>query len=114
MIKSSSGVTLLVIAMLSGMAAPARAQQNRLLPQGAAPPGHQDQSDRSTGREGSTTPDGTRSGSLTDELSRSQGVVRPPETGDEVVRAPPRASTQTTPVIPPPGSPGGNQDIQPK
>jgi hypothetical protein len=114
MIRLSNGVTLLVIAMLSGMTASARAQQNQPLPPDAAPPGHQDQSERSTAREGSTTPDGTRSGSLSDELSRSQGVVRPPETGDEGVRAPPRAGAQSTPVIPRPGSPGGNQDVQPK
>lgn len=111
MIRLSNGVTLLVIAMLSGMTTSARAQQNQPLPPDAAPLGHQDQSDRSTERE---APDGTRSRSLSDELPRSQGGVRPPETGDEGVGAPPRAVAQSTPVIRPQGSPGGNQDVQPR
>jgi hypothetical protein len=54
------------------------------------------------------------SGSLSDELSRSGGVVRPPATGDRGVVAPPSAGSQSTPVIPPPGTPGGNPEIQPK
>ena len=54
------------------------------------------------------------SGSLSDELSRSGGVVQPPSTGDQGVVAPPRAGPQSTPVIPSPGTPGGKQDVQPK
>jgi hypothetical protein len=54
------------------------------------------------------------SGSLSDELSRSGGVVQPPATGDQGVVPPPKAGHQSTPVIPPPGTPGGNQEIQPK
>lgn len=53
-------------------------------------------------------------GSLSDELARSGGVVRPPATGDQGVVQPPKAGSQSTPVIPPPGTPGGNQEIQPK
>ena len=48
------------------------------------------------------------------ELSRSQGVLTPPETGDPVVKTPSQSVTPSTPVIPPPGSPGGRQDIEPK
>ena len=54
------------------------------------------------------------SGSLSDELSRSGGVVQPPATGDQGVMPPPKAGPQSTPIIPPPGTPGGNQAIQPK
>jgi hypothetical protein len=54
------------------------------------------------------------SGSLSDELSRSGGVMQPPSTGDQGVVAPPKAGPQSTPVIPPPGTPGGNQEVQPK
>lgn len=54
------------------------------------------------------------SGSLSDELSRTGGVVQPPSTGDQGVMAPPKAGPQSTPVIPPPGTPGGNQEVQPK
>ena len=38
-------------------------------------------------------------------------VVR---TGDQGVVPPPKAGPQSTPVIPPPGTPGGNQQIRPK
>jgi hypothetical protein len=54
------------------------------------------------------TPDST----LSDTLSRSGGVITPPEVGDPNVKAPP--SVGDTPVIPPPGTPGGNQNVQPK
>lgn len=43
------------------------------------------------------------------------GVVRPPVTGDKGVIVPPEASrSMPMPVIPPPGSPGGDQSVQPK
>ncbi len=43
------------------------------------------------------------------------GVIRPPATGDKGVVAPPDTSqSMPMPVIPPPGSPGGNQSVQPK
>ena len=38
----------------------------------------------------------------------------PPQTGDQGVVSPPKAGPQSTPVIPPPGTPGGNQEVQPK
>lgn len=47
-------------------------------------------------------------------LSRSQGVLTPPRTGDPVVKTPDRSVAPSTPVIPPPGTPGGRQDIEPK
>ena len=53
-------------------------------------------------------------GSLSHELNRSGGVLPPPPTGDEGVVSPPNQDSSRTPVIPPPGSPGGNQQIQPK
>jgi hypothetical protein len=49
---------------------------------------------------------------LSDRLARSDGVLCPPET-DPAVRVPtPEAGR--TPVIPPPGTPGGDQDVRPK
>lgn len=52
---------------------------------------------------------------LSDTLSRSQGVVTPPANIDPGIHAPaPEPNPQTTPVIPPPGTPGGNPNIQPK
>jgi hypothetical protein len=46
-------------------------------------------------------------------LSQSNGVICPPDVVDPGgVKAPPTAGSM--PVIPPPGSPGGNPDVQPK
>ena len=56
----------------------------------------------------------TAPGSLSHELSRSGGVIHPPPTGDGGVVAPPNQGTSRTPVIPPPGTPGGNPLVQPK
>ncbi|HJU19005.1 MAG TPA: hypothetical protein VJ770_21325 [Stellaceae bacterium] len=53
-------------------------------------------------------------GTLSHELNRSGGVLYPPPTGDGGVIAPPNQGTSSTPVIPPPGSPGGNPRVQPK
>jgi hypothetical protein len=50
---------------------------------------------------------------LGDKLARSDGVLCPPAGVDPEIRAPtPEAGN--TPVIPPPGSPGGDPTIRPK
>ena len=50
--------------------------------------------------------------SLSDKLAQSNGVICPPNV-DPAIKAPtPNAGKM--PVIPPPGSPGGNPNIQPK
>ena len=50
---------------------------------------------------------------LSDKLAQSGGVICPPSTGDPDIKAPtPKGGTM--PVIPPPGSPGGNPNVQPK
>lgn len=46
--------------------------------------------------------------------SRSQGVIDLPSTGDKSVVPPPHTGAQSMPVIPPPGTPGGNEQVQPK
>ena len=54
-------------------------------------------------------------GTLSDKLQASDGVIRPPETGAPDMRVrPPVPNPGTTPVIPAPGSPGGNQSVDPK
>jgi hypothetical protein len=71
-------------------------------------------------RSESTLPQQPQSGSsaasdsLSRELNRSGGVIHPPPTGDGGVVAPPNQGTSRTPVIPPPGTPGGNPLVQPK
>jgi hypothetical protein len=51
---------------------------------------------------------------LGDKLARSDGVLCPPPGIDPEIRAPTPPNAGNTPVIPPPGSPGGNPDIRPK
>lgn len=50
---------------------------------------------------------------LSEQLAQSNGVICPPPQIDHAIRAPtpPGGAMQ---VIPPPGSPGGNRNIQPK
>jgi hypothetical protein len=50
---------------------------------------------------------------LSDQLAQSGGVICPPLQVDPAIKAPtPQGGSM--PVVPPPGSPGGNQNIQPK
>jgi len=50
---------------------------------------------------------------LSERLERCSGIVRSPSgiTPDKAIRPP---GPRTTPVIPPPGSPGSNRSINPK
>jgi hypothetical protein len=50
---------------------------------------------------------------LGDKLARSDGVLCPPAGVDPEIRAP-TPETGNTPVIPPPGSPGGDPTVRPK
>src|SRR5260221_8138520 len=76
-----------------------RSQAPQPMPEGRqSPPARPD--DTTGPQQGTST---ATSGSLSDELSRSGGVVQPPATGDQGVVPPPKAGPQSTPVIPPPG-----------
>lgn len=59
-------------------------------------------------------PSGAVPGTLGGQLYHSDGVIAPPHTGDTNVVPPPNAEISRTPVIPAPGTPGGNPAIQPK
>jgi hypothetical protein len=50
---------------------------------------------------------------LSEKLGQTNGVICPPDV-DTGMKAPPPDEGGKTPVIPPPGSPGGNPNIQPK
>jgi hypothetical protein len=50
---------------------------------------------------------------LSDKLARSSGVICPPEYVDPEIKRP-TPPGGAMPVIPPPGSPGGDESIQPK
>jgi hypothetical protein len=65
-------------------------------------------SDPSTGGAEPTKP-------LTKELHEGEGVIEPPRGVDpKIEKKPPEDFEGRTPVIPPPGEPGGQQDVQPK
>jgi hypothetical protein len=61
--------------------------------------------------EGSTV--GRAGEALGDRLARSNGVLCPPSGVDPEIRAP-TPETGDKPVIPPPGSPGGDPNVRPK
>jgi hypothetical protein len=67
--------------------------------------------------QGNIAPQGTTTGQraepLGDKLARSDGVLCPPAGVDPEIRAP-TPDTGNTPVIPPPGSPGGDPSVRPK
>ena len=66
---------------------------------------------------GAASPEGTTTGQraepLSDKLARADGVLCPPAGIDPEIRAP-TPETGNTPVIPPPGSPGGDPTVRPK
>jgi hypothetical protein len=55
----------------------------------------------------------TEGRTLSDQLSQSKGVICPPAGIDPDITVPPIGGGRT-PVIPPPGTPGGDPSIQPK
>jgi hypothetical protein len=57
-------------------------------------------------------PPSTTGENLGDKLARTDGVICPPNV-DPDIRLP-TPETGRTPVIPPPGSPGGDQSVRPK
>ena len=67
--------------------------------------------------QGNIVPQGTTTGQssepLGDKLAKSDGVLCPPAGIDPQMRAP-TPDTGNTPVIPPPGSPGGDPTVRPK
>jgi len=66
---------------------------------------------------GTAAPDGQTTGRaaepLGDKLARSDGVLCPPAGVDPEMHAP-TPGGGNTPVIPPPGSPGGDPNVRPK
>ena len=98
-----------VIALsLFGSVAIAAAQTNAA-PQSDTPAGNGGSAHQLPQSGSSTAPS-----SLSHELSQTGGIIRPPPSGDRGVVAPPNQASSRTPVIHPPGTPGGNSQIQPK
>ncbi|HEY3916609.1 MAG TPA: hypothetical protein VGL83_02390 [Stellaceae bacterium] len=68
-------------------------------------------------QEAKPTPQDQNSATRRDQSAQapqSPAVITPPSTGDKSVITPPATGDATTPVIPPPGTPGGNDEVQPK
>jgi hypothetical protein len=53
-------------------------------------------------------------GNMSGKLSQQKGTITPPNVDPGMMVKPPRNDASTTPVIPPPGSPGGNRSVVPK
>ncbi len=58
-------------------------------------------------------PSATTGESLSDKLARTDGVLCPPSNVDPEIKAP-TPDAGRMPVIPPPGSPGGDPSVRPK
>jgi hypothetical protein len=92
--------TLAAASMLAASAAPSIAQST---PPASEPKPQTDPS-----------PQMAPGANLSERLERSDGVIRPPADVDpEFHKTAPDTNTGM-PVIPPPGSPGGRQDLDPK
>ncbi len=107
--KSLSLVALLSLSMALPGAALAQSLQTEPQSRQAAPSAPAAPPSAAPGEGSSNAP-----GSLSGALSRSQGVIQPPPTGDSGVVPTPNPGAASTPVIPPPGTPGGNPQVQPK
>lgn len=111
--------TLIVCGLVLGLCAPAAAQVQQPGPAVEAAPPTLDPkacADRDRLTLGDThelQSKGTTGESTSDKLARTDGVICPPPDLDPAIRAP-APETGRTPVIPPPGSPGGDPLVQPK
>ncbi|WLB55902.1 hypothetical protein [Bradyrhizobium japonicum] len=72
----------------------------------------QDRPNRATAPDGITT--GQSREPLGDKLAKSDGVLCPPSGVDPDMHAPAPSTDGAMPVIPPPGSPGGDPTVRPK
>jgi hypothetical protein len=92
-----------------GAATPAAAQTDPMPDPKACAPGER----LRAGVEGPRAPTVGSGEHLSDKLARTDGVICPPAGVDTEIRAP-TPDAGRTPVIPPPGTPGGDPSIQPK
>ena len=93
----------------------ARAQADNPLPPAPARGAGEDTAGDHAGRAAAAAPD--TGAPLSEELERSEGVIVPADPGVDRDMAQPPPDTggaATMPVIPPPGTPGGNPNVRPK
>jgi hypothetical protein len=92
---------MILAASLGGAAAQQAADPKQLPPDPRCPP----EARRNVPHADPNTP-------LSEDLAQSKGVICPPAVDSGITKAPPEGGAMR--VIPPPGSPGGNRDVQPK
>jgi len=85
--------------------------QNRVDPKACAPQERLDQTQQMPGKGGAAATTGSGE-NLSSKLARTDGVLCPPDVDPDIKAPTPPAGKM--PVIPPPGSPGGDQSVQPK
>jgi hypothetical protein len=87
-------------------------------PQATAPPSPQHATSCTPQDRPNRHADGTTTGQsrepLGDKLAKSDGVLCPPSGVDPEMHAPAPSTNGAMPVIPPPGSPGGDPTVRPK
>jgi hypothetical protein len=106
--------TIVYAAMMSfllGAAASAQAPKPEDRPSVAAPKGCAPGDRLQAGADAPKIPE-TTGENLSDKLARNEGVLCPPNVDPEIKA--PTPETGKMPVIPPPGSPGGDQTVKPK
>ena len=110
------GHSALAAALLCGGVVVAAGQGRPANPPAASPPTHVDPKGCAPGErlqtDGAGTPQHKSNEPLSDKLARTDGVLCPPNVDPEIKAPTPPGGSM--PVIPPPGSPGGNQNVQPK
>jgi hypothetical protein len=113
---------IILASLLIAASAPAIAQAPpapATPPQATAPPSPQRAAGCAPSDRLATAPDGTTTTGqsrepLGDKLAKTDGVLCPPSGVDPDMHAPAPSTGANTPVIPPPGSPGGDPNVRPK
>jgi hypothetical protein len=107
-------LTALAVTVMTLLIPAARAQSERpVTPPAFSQPSNPRDCPPGVGNSSPSSNETTGSRTLSDQLSQSKGVICPPTGVDPGISVPPTGGGRT-PVIPPPGTPGGDPGIQPK
>ncbi|WP_128927632.1 hypothetical protein [Bradyrhizobium guangxiense] len=117
--RTTSNIILVSLLIAASGAAIAQAPPAPATPpQQTAPPSPQHTANCTPQDRPNRQADGTTTGQsrepLGDKLAKSDGVLCPPAGVDPDMHAPAPDTGGNTPVIPPPGSPGGDPNVRPK